>query len=142
MTRNQAKKNGTSHIIREIITSILISMIISFILILILCTVAYQTDNPNRYIRPLSYVALGASSLICGFVSSKRIGMSSLISGLIGGLVYSVIMFLASLPLENTGNHHFGISILIYVAFIVLSCVGGIIGGARKISGKRRKYRH
>ncbi len=141
MTKNPAKKNGTSHIVREIIISVLLSVAVSFVFLLIFCTIAYRTDNPNKYIRPLSYVTLGISALICGFISSKKIGMSSLICGLIGGFIYAVIMFIASLPIENQSGRSLGFNILVYIAVILLSAVGGIIGGARKISGKHRRYR-
>ena len=114
-----------------------VSVLFSAFVIIILALVAYSRENPGAFVRPLSYLALAISALGCGIINAKVRKKASLISGLIGGFIFVIVMFICSLFFGDSSISSVT-GIIIYICFILVAGIGGIIGGAKRIKGKRR----
>ena len=132
--------NGSSLTLR-ILRGSGIGLIFAALLSFVFTAVALSMEDPNRFISPLSYGALFVGALAAG-ISAPRDGISRPIASAISGGVYSVAIWLASIPFRQNGDGAmpFWISALLYLGCILVSVIGGSIfsGGRQKISrGKK-----
>ena len=124
-----------------------ISIGIGLALLLAMSFAAYSNSDPDKLISPLSITALILTSVLCGFISARRGGRAIALCGLMGGGLFSALLFViswlfgddarASLSL-GVGN---GISLLLHIGVIILAIIGAILSDAIKSSGTKKRRR-
>ncbi len=103
---------------------------LAFLAVASLC--AYQTEDPASLLKPLSYVSLALSALICGFSSAKFAGRRGALLGLVSGVFFCFVLYTAAAVLGVSVKDHLLPTILLYLLFSLLSLFGGILGGKKK----------
>ena len=104
-----------------ILKGALISLSISLLCVLIFAFVLRFIALPDALISPINQVIKGVSVLLGTIIALKKARQMGLISGLLIGLLYTIIAFVTFSILD--GNFSFSLSLLNDILF------GGIIGG-------------
>ena len=139
MKGNKKRQNAETALnTRGFIISTVLSMLTALALLLIFSIISYRAQNPSSYIRPFGYTVLALSSFITGYISSKAQKHMHLISGLIGGFIIVALMFVSSLFFSDGTEISALASVGIYALYILISGLGGIFGGVKRVKGKRR----
>lgn len=135
----KVRSGGISEMIRRFAVAALITLAFSVILMLIFTYAAYSMNDPGKYVRTFSYIALAMSSLACGFISSKLHTANGIFAGLISGMLFSAVCFIASLFFDDRSTVASYISIFVYIGIILLSAIGSVIGNNSRSKHKRRR---
>lgn len=72
-------------------------LLIGFVFLLIITVVSYRSTDPHALVMPLSLVALGLTSLLGGLIASRRKRGNGLLSGLLCGLLFNLVLLTLSL---------------------------------------------
>ncbi len=124
---------------RTFFRSGILSVAVTILLMLVFSLISYKLDNPGAYVKPFAYAALAISALMTGFISSRMQGRSHLISGLVGGFITVIFMFLLSLFFRGGEGVSALASLGIYALYILISGIGGILGGVKRVKTRRRR---
>ena len=112
----------------------LLAMGIGLVLLLILCAVCLSLDDPSRYAPYFSYAAVFPAALLCGLLAASATHGKGLLSGVVGGGIFTLTLWLLSLlPVcERMGNGGLAGSLLFSAVCMLLSCIGGYLMTHRK----------
>lgn len=145
---NQAKEerravlgnSGGKSIFRGLLFSVLLTLLVGIVAIFITALLFHFTSLNTVYIKHVG-CALGAvTALLGGFVTGKRQRHSGTLSGLLFGLIYTVILLFV-------GRFFGGEAPLIkrllgYGIFLLLSVLGGALGTAEIRGHRHGRRRH
>jgi len=134
------------------ITSGLFALPVTAILGLIFLTVgvwvAYSNPDPASLSTPLSLGALALSSLLGGFVASRRnSGNNAALCGLCGGCVFTAALFILSLLFgdEARATMSLGLSSVaswgVHAGVVALEILGALMGRPRRKAPSHRTAR-
>lgn len=128
---------GFPYYAKNILLLLLLFFVVSIVLMLASSAILFNTSDPASLAMPVGKGILGASSLICGFILSRRVGKLYVPLGAALGLAITLLVFVISLFIPNNN----GVSVLWYGMIILATLVGSIIGikRERKPKHKRRK---
>ena len=133
------KKVSVPSLGMAVMRSLLATVILLPCLLLVAATVAYNSDNPTALIRPLSYACALFSALFCGFFTARMRGRQGLICGLCSGLGLLCLFLVGLAVFAGEGEMQVTSLLLFYPVLFVLTVLGGILGGARRVDGKRHR---
>ncbi len=133
-------------------TSGLLALPVTAILGLIFLTVgvwvAYSNPDPTSLSTPLSLGALALSSLLGGFVASRRNGgNNAALCGLCGGCLFTAVLFILSLLFgdEARATMSLGLSSVaswgVHAGVVGLEILGALMGRPRRKSSSRHATR-
>ena len=100
-----------------------IALVITCIIFVICALVLTYTDISDSYMGIVSTLCTALSSLVSGFVWAKGRGKGGLVTGIVAGLVYCIIILAVSI-LAGGGPLSMGTGIC-----AIVSMAGGGIGG-------------
>ena len=112
------------------------AFLLALLLLFFFSFLSYKSANPGGGIQLYSYGILAITSLFCGFLSARTHKKRGLLSGISAGILFLSVLIIVSFFFRED-SFPFGKSILIYLAVLLLSTLGGIIGANRK-----QKRRH
>lgn len=113
----------------------------ALVLIFIVGAIVYSTSDPNKLVTGASIGILAAVSFAAGFIGSKKSG--AFLPGVIGGAVFALIIFIASLISGSDSVIPTPYSYLVRLGGLALSALGALIasrqGHGRRLSSSPRK---
>ena len=126
----------------RIIISALAALAVGFLLLLIFSAVSVSAKDPTAYVKPLSLLALGLASLVCGAAASvlcRRCEIPLYLLSAISGAVLVVALFIFSF-LPVSGGFSFGGAVRagVYGGVVLLSLLGSVV--ARPRTKKHARY--
>ena len=123
-------------ILRRAVIFMLIFCIISLLLATILALVLYNTKDPSSFLCYIGPVVLSFSSMLTGFIFSRKNGEKWLLCGVILGLILTSLIFVLNLTFNSYGSE----SQLVLLALVPLTTViGSLLGSKRKTVNKHHK---
>lgn len=147
--KSSAEGTGT---LSRALTSGLFALPVTAVLGLIFLTVgtwvAYSNPDPSSLSAPLALGALALTSLLGGFVASRRNGgESAALCGLCGGCLFTVILFILSLLFGDDARATMTLGLSspaawgIHAGVVGLEILGALVGRPRRKSPTRRSAR-
>lgn len=121
------EKSEFSQNLIRIVKGTVTSIIITLILLLIFAFLLTYTPIQESVINPVIIVITGISLLIGSSISTLKIKKNGLINGGVVGLIYILLIFLAS-SVTGSGLNINLMSIIMIIGSIVSGMIGGIIG--------------
>lgn len=124
-----------------------VSLGIGLALLLAMSLAAYSNSDPDKLISPLGISALILTSVLCGFISARRGGRAIALCGLMGGGLFSALLFVLSWLFSDESRASLslgasnGVSLLLHIGVILLALVGAILSDAIKSSSPKKKRR-
>ncbi len=113
-----------------------VTFFFGMIALLILAGVARESGDPEKYLSPFSSVLLVMIALLAGFSSARFYRKNGILIGFLSGLCFLLIGGCISLALPGEGT--VSGRVLLLPLFLVLSTLGGVLGGAKRV---RRRHR-
>ena len=111
----------------NIIKGSTVAIIITLIGLLIFATVLTYTDVGEETIKPVIIVITAISILIGSGISTRKIKKMGLINGGIVGLIYILLIYIAS-SITGSGFALNMYSVMMLIASVIAGILGGIIG--------------
>ena len=99
---------------------------ISAVLLLVVSLIFFNTNDPSKYANVLGKSTLFASSLLCGFLLSKKVGKRYIPLGFTLGITISLLIFLLSVISNNDVASNSQLWLLLTPVVTVLGSVLGI----------------
>ena len=103
------------------------AVVLSIILLTIFAVLLTYTDISESTIMPVILTITGISILIGGTISSRKIKKNGMFYGGIVGLIYIIILYLAS-SISTTGFSLSTNSFIMLIVGVITGIIGGIIG--------------
>ncbi len=118
------------------------SSISGCILMGILSGIAYSSADPSSLIPSMGLLSLLPSCFIGGFISTKWVGYSPLLCGILHSAVLNLIMLVLSLSLVGIASSGYSLwqSIILHTVCALFSILGAFAGNINRRTkpGKRR----
>ena len=127
--KSKSKNGATVSVAKGIFTAALCSLV----LILASCAIALRFPDPNKLSPFFGVGSMLVSSLFGGFASAKSHRKNGLIMGMVTGLIFVLLISIASLLSKSA--IHTTMFLCCGIIAVILSSLGGIIG----VSEKKRK---
>lgn len=100
---------------------------------LIMTAVSLGLGDPMSALNVLAYAALGIGAFACGMASFKWDSQQSLLTSVIGGAMYVLILWLISLFIPRTGESMPAVwTAVAYAACVIVSLIGGLMAKPRR----------
>lgn len=101
--------------------------------------IALRGDDPSKNLSLFAYAALFLSAFAGGILTSRLNKENGLICGAVTGLMYSAVICVVSLCLCRDGSFSLVKILLISIALIAVSAIGGLIALPREKSLRQRR---
>lgn len=129
-------------VICRILISALAALGFGFLMLLVFSAVSVSAKDPTAYVKPLSLLALGLASLVCGIAASvtcRKCEIASYLISTAAGAVLVVALFIFSF-LPVSGGFSFGgaVRAAVYGGVVLLSLLGSVV--ARPRAKKHARY--
>lgn len=129
-------------VICRILISALAALGFGFLMLLVFSAVSVSAKDPTAYVKPLSLLALGLASLVCGIAASvtcRKCEIASYLISTAAGAVLVVALFIFSF-LPVSGGLSFGgaVRAAVYGGVVLLSLLGSVV--ARPRAKKHARY--
>ena len=100
------------------------------------------SEDPNKWIRPLSLTALYLTAMLSGVVSARLTGLPPVFGGLLSGLLLSIacIPIAISLPAAHTVAD-FGSELLFRLLTLFFAVLGASLGKKSSFKNKHHKFK-
>lgn len=122
------KNQNIQHRPMMYVKSVLISLLFTFTVLVIFSIVASYTNLEEKYLTAIintaNYIAMG----LCGFLFSVKRMKNGAVIGLIGGIIYAVVIYVLGIVFFSS----FSINPFNLLLGAILGMVGGIIGVNKK----------
>ena len=131
----------TPNLMRDVGKGILISMGIALLCNLAATTIAYFTPDPVTLARPLGLAAAAITALLGGLITTRIHRHAALLCGLANGCAMITVLLLLSFCVKPLASgYSLGVTLVLHIAYLVLSLVGAFLGTYRKpkSTAKRR----
>lgn len=130
-------------VICRILISALAALGFGFLMLLVFSAVSVSAKDPTAYVKPLSLLALGLASLVCGIAASvtcRKCEIASYLISTAAGAVLVVALFIFSFLLPVSGGFSFGgaVRAAVYGGVVLLSLLGSVV--ARPRAKKHARY--
>ncbi len=126
---------------RSALYALCITLICAIIFLVVLSIIAYSNPDPDTLVAPFSYSALFASALIGGIAAARINRRAGLICGTLSGLLFLIVIFIASLFAGGgETNVSFGIALAFYAGVVLTAAAGGMLG-SKRAKPRRRKIK-
>ncbi|MBQ8509293.1 MAG: TIGR04086 family membrane protein [Clostridia bacterium] len=119
-------------------------LIVVIALTLILTAVSLSMEDPDRLLRAFALTALFVGAAVSGFASAKFARENGLLAGLLGGVLYVLIVWLISVFFRGSADEESVMPplwmALGYGICLAASLFGGLLGRGRRMKvGEGRK---
>lgn len=141
---------SASKLVITVLISAGIAIVSAVLLLLAFAALSVSAEDPLSLVKPLSLVALGLASVVCGVASSclnRRSELPCYLLGSISGAVLVVILFSLSFVSIESGTPMSGtLKASVYGGVVVLSLLGALLARPRgrkhaRVHIKRRRVR-
>ena len=115
---------------------VLCTVLIGAGMMLLSALIALSFPDPATAVRPCGYFAISACCLLGGVITA-RFTRGAFLSGILSGAVLAALLFALSLILQVESAFPFPYPLFFYVAVVLVSGLGGILG-KRRLPRRRR----
>ncbi len=122
------KNQNVQHRPMMYVKSVLISLLFTFTVLVIFSIVASYTNLEEKYLTAIINTANYISMGLCGFLFSVKRMKNGAVIGLLGGIVYAVVIYVLGILFFSS----FSINPFNLLLGAILGMVGGIIGVNKK----------
>ena len=142
--RKNSKKStdtsSTAHLVRSSARGALIGILVSVVLAIISCVIAFYSKDPDSLLTPLSMLSLYVPAFIAGVVAIRKKGDSSLLCGLLSGVIFMLFYMLVSLFFspEDSSGYSLLLSLALHALIVLFSVLGSYAGKRHTKKRKRR----
>jgi putative membrane protein (TIGR04086 family) len=123
----------------SIIYSMLFTLLFSFAFILVLTLIAYKNPDPTRLVIPFSYIGLIIASFVSGFSGARLRGAEGLLSGILSGACFSLLLFVLSQFIKKDASLPFSFVLFSFVCVVLVSALGGLFASKKKKQKRRTR---
>ena len=116
-----------------------LALFFSGLLLLLFSFISYRNDDPSKLIRPFASATFVVAAFLSGFLPAGFYKKRGLLVGLAGGAIVALLFAVLSLILSNPGKVPAAARLIGYPAILVLSTLGGLLGGAKRHVRRRRR---
>lgn len=134
----RSSKNGHS-LPGSLLRGFLMTVLIGGVLLLLLSAVAFRTDDPTRYLLPLSTVALVLTAFFAGFTAAGFYRRHGILIGALAGIVFAVASAILAVVLAEENSQIPAARWISYPIIILLATLGGLFGGGRRVRGRSHR---
>ena len=124
--------------IKKYLISFAMALLICVLAVMISCAIVISAKDPDELYIKSAYAALIVASLCSGF-TAVRITKNPMSGAIIGILLTLTFAIVSQIFFERTSD--IGTSLLMHLAVIALSSVGGLLGRKKKSAKRRPKKR-
>ena len=124
--------------LRSLIRGLFTTFLLVFALLALFALVCLKSADPSKLIRPFAAVALVCASFLSGFLPAGFYRKRGLLIGLCGGAILALLSAIFSLLLAGASSPPAAVRLISYPAMLLLSTLGGLIGGAKRHIRRRR----
>lgn len=119
-----------------------ISLGCGILTLLIICAVLLTTEDPGAYAPLAAALIPFPIALVCGILSAKQSSLGGLVSGVLGGAGFCLLLFLLGFALPRGGEPVLSpLSIPIRAGLcLALSAIGGYLAAHQKPKTHRRRH--
>ena len=122
----------------SLLRGILLACLFSALLLLLLTAICYKNEDPSRLVKPCAAVGFAVSAFLFGFIPAGFYKKRGLLIGLAGGAALALLFAILSLVLSEPGTSPAAARLIGYPAALLLSTLGGLLGGAKRHVRRRR----
>lgn len=115
------------------------AFLLAALLIFIFNFIALKGEDPTKNISLFAYTSLFLSSFAGGIITSLMNKEKGLMWGAVTGMLYSLVIIITSLCLSENGSFELIKVLLICIALIAVSAIGGFIALPKEKSLKQRR---
>ena len=131
---SMTQETSFSKLVKYSLAYTVIFYTVSFLVLLISSFFLYRSSNPDQYIKLLCIGVFGFSTILCGFLASKKLQQKFIALGLILGFTISISFFLISIICHGITNQQ-----LQLLSTPILTVLGSAIGRKRE---NRSRHKH
>ena len=135
---NRGSKPHESSFWKSALYGTICAALLSLVLLLFFSFLSYKSADPSKRLLLFSYVTLAIASLFCGFSSARAGRKQGLLLGMMSGVLFLSLLIVVSFFFRDA-SFPFGKALLIYIAVLLLSTLGGIFGGRTRKQRRRIK---
>ncbi len=121
-----------------IATGLFSSLLLLLSCLVLIAALAYRSQDPGAYLAPGSYLAVCLSAFLCGMIAARRYGKSGLLCGLAAGGGWICLLLLGLCLFSGPELPTAGRMLLFYLILFTLCTLGGLWGGRRRTTRRRR----
>ena len=133
---NIAEENSLPKVVKISLVFTLIFYAISFLALLFSSFFLYRATDPISYITPQCIGVFIFSTVLCGFLISKKLQEKYILTGLVLGITIAISFFILSLILYGITNQQ-----IILIFSPLLTLIGSLLGKKRASKPRHRHRR-
>ncbi len=118
---------------------LLVFLVLLFGLSLLAARIAYGQSDPSAWIMPAAYLSSLLAAMGGGFTAARLRGRQGLICGLLTGVGVLVFCILGFMIFSGDTETNVLRAATSYLFAFLCAALGGLLGGANKRRGKRRR---
>ena len=130
-TERKTEGSNSSPGILKLLKGCVYGAFTGIVLLLVFSMLLRYTSLDDKYLNLLSYIAIAAAGLSCGFVCARAAGHGGLLYGGAGGLLLAVLLYLIGAALGG-GFAPIGKILTNVIIILVAAVLGGIFGVNRR----------
>ena len=134
-------RKGKDTLLASVTHGLLCALLLLPCLLLLGGIFAYRSDDPTALVKPLGYATAVLVAFFGGATAARRRKKQGLICGVLTGLALLAFLLLGFFICLDDSEPQLGRLLLSYLLLLVVSTVGGCVGGLLPAGGARRVRR-
>lgn len=131
--QQEAVRGQSQSKVKSYLAGTVFGLIIGIFLLFLSACLFVFSNVPQNTAQIFVYISCGIGALCCGFLSVRKIRKQGLLHGLLGGLLYFIVLFAVGVL---TGGE---IPLTAGTALqLVVSLAGGALGGILAVNGMKK----
>lgn len=126
-------------LLQSLFFSLPLMLLIGGAAVLLASLLVFQAEDPSAYVALGGYGALAATALLSGLAAGRMHRRRGWLAGALLGVLLVLIQLSVAALTPSEGGVSVLLSTAIYTTVFLLSLFGGVLGGARRVSRRRRR---
>lgn len=148
--KNKGRRNGntlpsspSAEMLKASVRAVVLALSAAFIFMLAGALIAFSGDDPTSSIQIIALVALYASALLSGFLSSKLGGRGVFLGGSVSAFIFVMLVLLVSLFIgKGASPFSPGQRAIIFLMIIPAVYLGALLGTYKRKKKRQNPYKH
>ncbi len=108
--------------------------------LLLFAGILFRSEDPGKFLFPISMGALFLTAFLFGFISAKSYGGQGALLGVLSGGTLFLLLFFVALLCGLFQEKAF-ITCALYVSVALVSVLGGMLGGKKRTARRKLSFR-
>ncbi len=126
-------------LLQSLLLALPLMLLIGAAAVLLASLLVFQAEDPSAYVVLGGYGALAATALFSGLAAGRMHRRRGWLAGALLGVLLVLIQLSVAAFTPCKGEATILLSVAIYTTVFLLSLFGGVLGGARRVSRRRRR---